>query len=114
MKTARSRSAYWANATEANDTDPQIFTDDLADIFFRNDREAFTIAFVPEGEDILPPTTVGDLDALAGIDGGEHRDQHGARTGSTRARWRRRRPRRPAGEPSASTTAPTTTAPPAG
>jgi hypothetical protein len=109
--------AYWANATEANDTDPQIFTDNLADIFFQNDREAFTIAFVPEGEDIAPPSTVGDLDELAGIDGGDTVTSTvppgstvpgGASTTST-----------PAGEPSASTTAPTqspptTTAPPAG
>jgi hypothetical protein len=62
--------AYWANASEANDTDPQVFTEDLADIFFQNDREAYTIAFVPEGGDILPPSTVDDLDELAGIDGG--------------------------------------------
>lgn len=62
--------AYWANASEANDTDPQIFTEDLADIHFENDREAYTIGFVPEGDDILPPATVADLDALAGIDGG--------------------------------------------
>lgn len=104
--------AYWANATEANDTDPQIFTENLADIFFQNDREAFTIAFVPEGDDILPPPTVADLDALAGIDGGDTVTSTvptgssvpgGAATTST-----------PAGEPSASTTTPTTTAPPAG
>jgi hypothetical protein len=63
--------AYWANASEANDTDPQIFTEDLADIHFKNDREAYTFAFVEEGEDILPPATVGDLDALAGVDGGD-------------------------------------------
>jgi hypothetical protein len=63
--------AYWANASEANDTDPQIFTDDLQDVHFNNDREAYTIAFVPEGDDILPPDTVGDLDALAGDDGGD-------------------------------------------
>jgi hypothetical protein len=62
--------AYWANADEANDTDPRVFTDDLADIFFKNDFEAYTFAFVPEGDDILPPDTVGDLAALAGVDGG--------------------------------------------
>ncbi|HYF45765.1 MAG TPA: hypothetical protein VD926_06105, partial [Acidimicrobiales bacterium] len=38
--------AYWANADEANDTDPQIFTSDLADINFKNDHEAYTFAFV--------------------------------------------------------------------
>jgi len=63
--------AYWANASEANDTDPQVFTEDLADIFFQNDREAYTIAFVPEGGDILTPATVDQLDELAGIDGGD-------------------------------------------
>jgi hypothetical protein len=62
---------YWANASEAESTDPQIFTEDLQDVHFQNDREAYTIAFVPEGDDILPPSTVGDLDALAGVDGGD-------------------------------------------
>ncbi len=62
--------AYWANASEANDTDPQIFTEGLAEIFFQNDREAYTIAFVPEGSDILAPSTVDQLDELAGVDGG--------------------------------------------
>jgi hypothetical protein len=62
---------YWANASEATSTDPQIFTEDLQDVHFQNDREAFTIAFVPEGDDLLPPDTVGDLDALAGVDGGD-------------------------------------------
>ena len=62
--------AYWANASEAGDTDPQVFTENLADIFFRNDREAYTVAFVPAGSDILVPATVDQLDELAGVDGG--------------------------------------------
>lgn len=62
--------AYWANASEANDTDPQVFTEDLADIFFRNDGEAYTIAFVPEGSDILVPATSDQLAELGAVDGG--------------------------------------------
>jgi hypothetical protein len=62
---------YWANASDAADTDPQVFTEDLADINFKNDREAYTIAFLPEGADIPPPETVNQLDELAGIDGGD-------------------------------------------
>lgn len=62
--------AYWANASEANDTDPQIFSEDLADIFFQNDGEAFTLAFVPEGSDIQVPATVDQLAELGAIDGG--------------------------------------------
>jgi hypothetical protein len=62
--------AYWANASEANDTDPQVFTEDLADIFFQNDGEAYTIAFVPEGGDILVPSTVDQLAELGAVDGG--------------------------------------------
>lgn len=63
--------ARWANASEANDTDPQVFSEDLADINYENDREAYTIAFLPEGDDIPPPETVDQLDELAGIDGGD-------------------------------------------
>jgi hypothetical protein len=62
--------AYWANASEASDTDPQVFTDDLADISFQNDREAYTIAFAPSDADLPPPTTIDQLDQLAGIDAG--------------------------------------------
>jgi hypothetical protein len=105
--------AYWANASEANDTDPRIFTEDLADIFFRNDREAFTFAFVPEGDDILPPATVNELDALAGIDGGSTvttpSTAPGTGTTPTTAAGGATTTV-PAGEPSATTT----TAPPAG
>jgi hypothetical protein len=105
--------AYWANASEANDTDPRIFTEDLADIFFRNDREAFTFAFVPEGDDILPPATVTELDALAGIDGGSTvttpSTAPGTGTTPTTAAGGATTTL-PAGEPSATTT----TAPPAG
>lgn len=61
---------YWANADEANDTDPQVFTENLAEIFFQNDREAYTIAFAPEGADLPPPETVDQLDELAGVDSG--------------------------------------------
>lgn len=95
--------AYWANASEANDTDPQVFTDNLADIFFKNDREAYTIAFVPEGDDILPPTTVADLDELAGIDSGA---LDPSTTSTTTVA--------PGGRPATTTSAPTTTAAPAG
>jgi hypothetical protein len=102
--------AYWANASEANDTDPQVFTDNLADIFFQNDREAYTIAFVPEGGDILPPSTVGDLDELAGIDSGALDPS----TTSTTVAGGAGTTTTPGGRSSSSTTAPTTTAPPAG
>lgn len=62
--------AYWANANEATSTDPQVITEDLADINFQNDREAYTIAFARRGADIPPPETVDQLDELAGIDSG--------------------------------------------
>ncbi len=62
--------AKWANASDAGSTDPQVFTENLAAINFENDREAYTIAFLPEGAEIPPPETVDQLDELAGIDGG--------------------------------------------
>ena len=63
--------ARWANASEANDTEPRVFTENMGDINFENDREAYTIAFLPEGDEIPPPETVDQLDELAGIDGGD-------------------------------------------
>ncbi len=96
---------YWANASEAADTDPQVFTDDLADINFKNDREAYTIAFLPEGDDIPPPETIGQLDELAGIDGGDTvtAPSTSAPTGSTTTA---------PGGAGPTTVAPSTTAPP--
>lgn len=98
--------AYWANASEANDTDPQIFTENLADIFFQNDGEAYTIAFVPEGSDILVPATSDQLAELGAVDGGSS-----VSTPSTTApptTLPGASPTTVAGEPT------TTTAPPAG
>jgi hypothetical protein len=49
----------------------EIITSDLGDVRFLADREAFTIALVPDDVDIpIPPTAV-SLDELAGIDSGQ-------------------------------------------
>ena len=101
--------AYWANATEAADTDPRILTEDLADVFFRNDGEAYTIAFVADGTDILPPTTAGDLAELGAADGGAAPPPSTV-PGSTTTPAGGATTTVPAGEPSATTTS----APPAG
>jgi hypothetical protein len=59
--------AYWPEASTAATTDPVVVTEDVGQVFFHHDREAITIAFVPEGEDVLAPTTVDQLDELAGL-----------------------------------------------
>lgn len=98
--------ARWANASDAGEVDPQVFTENLADINYENDREAYTIAFAPEGAELPPPETVNQLDELAGIDGGDTVTTPSSvpSAPSTTAGG---------GEPS-DTTAPPTTAPPAG
>jgi hypothetical protein len=98
---------YWANATEAADTDPQLFTEDLADINFKNDREAYTIAFLPEGDDLPPPPTIDQLDELAGIDGGDTVTAPSTSAPAPPTTG-------PGGGSTTTTPAPTTTAPPAG
>lgn len=52
------------------DQAPQIIESDLANIRFLADREAFTIALVPDGAEIPPPPTATRIDELAGADGG--------------------------------------------
>jgi len=48
----------------------EIITKNLPNVRFLADREAFTIALVPDGVDIPIPPTAANLDALAGIDTG--------------------------------------------
>jgi hypothetical protein len=55
-----------------NPDDPiEIITSDLGDVRFVADREAFTIALVPDDTDIPIPPTATNLDQLAGIDSGQ-------------------------------------------
>jgi len=49
----------------------EIITHDLPNVRFLADREAFTIALVPDDVDIPIPPTAANLDALAGIDSGQ-------------------------------------------
>jgi hypothetical protein len=53
------------------DTPIEIITDKLGDVRFLADREAFTIALVPDDVDIPIAPTAANLDALAGIDSGQ-------------------------------------------
>lgn len=55
-----------------NPDDPiEIITSDLGDVRFVADREAFTIALVPDDTDIPVPPTAANLDALAAVDSGQ-------------------------------------------
>lgn len=53
--------ARWTNALDADDTDPEVITEDLADVRFLGDGEAFTLALVPEGFDIPPPPSAANI-----------------------------------------------------
>jgi hypothetical protein len=49
------------------DTEPEIITSDFNKIRFREDREAFTIALIPEGDPIPRPESIPTLDALSDV-----------------------------------------------
>jgi len=53
------------------DKPTEIITKNLGDVRFLKDREAFTIALVPDGVDIPIAPTAANLDALAGVDSGQ-------------------------------------------
>jgi hypothetical protein len=64
--------AKWNAAQDAADGDKpnDVFTDDFDDIRFENDREYYTVAFVPDGElDEIPvrPDVISDLNNLSDV-----------------------------------------------
>jgi hypothetical protein len=61
--------AYWADAADAaaGKKPTTIFTDDFDKIRFKQDRSAFTIAFLPEGKKIPAPTSIPTLDNLTDL-----------------------------------------------
>lgn len=61
--------AQWDDAN--SDAPPKLVTEDMAGARFRNDRMAFTLAFVPEGTDIPKPESVPTLDNLSDVDPGQ-------------------------------------------
>jgi hypothetical protein len=66
---AEVRVARWDSAAQAGEGEnpSQIYTDDFDNIRFRNDGEAYTIAFLPEGEDIPAPDSIGQLSNLSDV-----------------------------------------------
>ncbi|MGH9246394.1 MAG: hypothetical protein ACRD29_19185 [Acidimicrobiales bacterium] len=61
--------ARWNSAEEAESGEEpsQIFTDNFRNIRFRNDREAYTIAFLPEDQAIPAPDSMATLDQLSDV-----------------------------------------------
>jgi hypothetical protein len=61
--------AYWRSADDAaaGEKPTTVFTDDFGDIRFKEDRAAFTIAFLPEGADIPAPPSIPTLDNLTDV-----------------------------------------------
>jgi len=102
--------ARWQNAQDAADGEKptEVVTEDFGDIRFRNDREYYTIAFVPEGqlEDI--PARSGIMEALNNLsDVGPQEDLEAPSTTATTLEGE---PSAPPNEPTDATA--TTTAPP--
>ncbi len=110
------RVAVWDSAADAlaGEDPSRIVDDDFGDIRFRSDREAYTIAFGPEDDEIPAPDNIAALDNLSDVappedststtsDDGDEGDEGDSSTTTT-------------GEPDPSTTTsapqgPTTTAP---
>ncbi len=65
----RLRVAVWDSAQAALDgEDPsRIVDDDFGDLRFRSDREAYTFAFLSEGEEIPAPDNIPSLDNLSDV-----------------------------------------------
>ncbi|SRR6266508_660547 len=63
--------AAWNNADDATagKKPTQVFTNDFSKIRFRNDRMAFTIAFLPEDATIPAPESIPELDRLTDVPG---------------------------------------------
>lgn len=57
-------SAYVWQADDTSAAPTVIPADQIGDFHFDQDRLAITLAVVPEGTEVPPPTTVGDLDRL--------------------------------------------------
>jgi hypothetical protein len=63
------RVVAWDSAADTS-AGRTVYEDDFADVPFKQDGMAFTIAFVPEDSDILPPPTASQLPELGAVDGG--------------------------------------------
>lgn len=61
--------AKWDRAADEGE-EPQLVTEDLEGVRFRKDGEAYTVAFVPEGEDVPRPESASQLEELGAIDTG--------------------------------------------
>ncbi|MDH3753220.1 MAG: peptidylprolyl isomerase, partial [Acidimicrobiia bacterium] len=48
--------------------EPEIFTENLADVAFTEDLQVFTIAYVPEGAEIEPPPSISALSSITDVD----------------------------------------------
>lgn len=66
---ANLRVAVWDSAADAlaGEDPSRIVDDDFGDLRFRSDREAYTIAFGPEGEEIPAPDNIATLDNLSDV-----------------------------------------------
>ncbi len=68
-KAARVVTAYWENA-EKTDVDPtDVTTDNISRKHLDTNFGAYTIAFLPEGEDIPPPPSAADIVQKSTVDG---------------------------------------------
>lgn len=65
--------AQWLDASDSG-ADPALIRSGIDDIRFRNDGQAYTIAFVSDTDDIPMPPTASQLAELGAIDGGQVTD----------------------------------------
>jgi len=103
------RVVTWDSSADTS-TGRTVYDTDFADIPFKQDGMAFTIAFVPEDSDVLPPLTAAQLPELGAIDGGSSSGDVTVPGDSVPIDPTATVPVDPAADPTASST----TAPPAG
>ncbi|HYI61590.1 MAG TPA: hypothetical protein VEW93_07275 [Acidimicrobiales bacterium] len=74
--------AYWENALKTEGKPTETSTSDISGEHIDTNFGAYTIAFVPEGEDIPPPPSAADIEQNATVDGGEGQPIEGAPEGT--------------------------------
>lgn len=63
--------AYWADARDTDGEPTDVRTSNISGEHIDTNFGAYTIAFLPEGEDVPPPPSAADIEQNATIDGGE-------------------------------------------
>lgn len=70
--------AAWDDSRKTEGEPDSLITSDIAGVQFDNDFQAFTLAFLPDGEDVPPPPSAATIEQGATVDGGAVPEGSGA------------------------------------